>query len=560
MRSKMDYDSSVLIQTTWRRHWATNFYKKYRAARKIQSVWRGFQGYTDYIFCLVDILLVQRVSRRWLAIQEARRRRLSNTAIMIQKRWRIYRSRMRLYQDLANVIRVQSVARRYLAQSAVYQRKVEKFEEAEAAIRIQAAWRGFWGYSHFVIMQFEVTKVQSLIRGVLTRRQQQFRLGCCILIQAAARRYVAKRSFDEMLFERVFVASKSIELRERLSAERIQFWWTVVQECQKEKKAALVIERFFIMVKEEVEREIIRQEKRKQEKRGKRRHRKKDNKDDQVLERVWLNAVEDGQVDLGLAPTQSTMGTPTSIASTTFTAGSRTPHARKPFASKSSISMQIKSPSGNGGTSRHRSPSPSMGMVMHHEHGDVIRHNDVLIADTRNTPSYSSKKSPSKASKQKPTPMGGGGKSIDDNDSLAFSQSEESPSLSSGKNLMKGKTTFTSRTGKLTNNISKYMNKYGIKPGSSVKSSARPSRPSSHFFADEDTDEIMTPSGKKVKSAQTFGTSPPRKGQLGPSPRHGSMMVMDRFQRQNKQPRSPSHASVESDESSFLAGEEFGMI
>lgn len=57
-----------------------------------------------------------------------------------------------------------------------------------------------------------------------------------------------------------------------------------------------------------------------------RRHRKKDNTDGQVLGRVGLNKVEDGQVDLGLsqAPTQSTMSNPTSIASSTFTANCRT--------------------------------------------------------------------------------------------------------------------------------------------------------------------------------------------------------------------------------------------
>jgi len=581
-RNRLEYSSCVLIQKTWRRHWGVDSYEKYRAARTIQSAWRGFQGYTDYIFYLVDILLVQRVSRRWLAIKEANRRRKYNAATKIQTVWRTHHARMGLYQDLADIIRVQSMARLYLAHAAVYQRKIEVYEEDEAATKIQAAWRGFWSYSHFVIMQFEVTKVQAAMRGVLTRRQQQFRLGCCILIQAAARRYLARQSVDELLIERAFVASKALEMRERLSAERIQFWWSVVQECQKEKKAALVIERFFIMVKEEVEREIMRQEKRKQEKREKRRHRKKHNKDD------------DRMLELAYSASQSTMGTPMSVAGSSFSVNALTPaNAKRPSSSKSGISMQMKSPA--GGSVRHRSSSPSMDMVMRHEQGDVIRHKDVLIGDTKNAPALSSRRSatsrPAKSSQ--PSPHNG---SLQ----LEFSKSE-AESISSGKIPMRSKLDkkgsappFNSRSTKSTDNINKYMNMYGIKSGASTRSSAAPgsSKASSHFFADED-DEIMTPVAKKQPPANRAKTPTPPSGsirglnvttddsseyqkallaaakasigkpkpsQMSPSPRHGSMMVMDRFQRESdqKEPTTPSVA--ESDESSFLAGEQFGMI
>ena len=46
------------------------------SAKKIQAAWRGFQGYTDNVFCLVDIMLVQRTVCSWLAKKEVHKRRL----------------------------------------------------------------------------------------------------------------------------------------------------------------------------------------------------------------------------------------------------------------------------------------------------------------------------------------------------------------------------------------------------------------------------------------------------------------------------------------------------
>ena len=599
-RFKLENDSSTMIQKNWRAHNGVIHYKNYRAARKIQSAWRGFQGYTDYIFYLVDILLVQRVCRRWLAIQKTQRIRNSNAATKIQTQWRVFAARMRLYKDLADVIRVQSIARRFLAGSTVDMRKIEHYEETAAATKIQAAWKGFWSFSHFVIMQFEITKIQALFRGVLTRQKQQFRLGCCILIQAAARRYVAKRYVDNYRIERAIILSKAAELRERLAAEKIQFWWVVVQECQKEKAAALVIERFFIMVKEEVEKEIMRQEKRKKKRRGK----KKKGKD--VMSRVNLNPGDDGQIDIGLSSSQS-LATPMSVATSTWTPRGPSGMTPKiPSSSKSGISMQMKTP-GQGTPVRHRSPSPSVDRGM--RQGEVIRHKDVLISDTRNTPTRVRSNSPANSRYSKGV------------DSLAFSRSEYSDETSKGSSKQQSKRGFAgpfnsqNTPQSKSDNVNKYMNMYGLKSGSG-RSSINNSK-SSHFFADqEEDDEIMTPmarqpaptSAGRMNSARSSpvprptptysaadsrasssgsdlkglkiatgggdssdyqkallaaakasigkGKSKAANHQMTPSPRPYN------YQRGQLPPSSPSHQSnvSASDESSFLAGEEFGMI
>jgi len=78
-----------------------------RAATKIQCAWRGFQGYTDYIFSLVDVIVVQRTARVWLAKRRAVELRRERSAVLIQKHFRRFSSQMTLLFSLVHIIMVQ---------------------------------------------------------------------------------------------------------------------------------------------------------------------------------------------------------------------------------------------------------------------------------------------------------------------------------------------------------------------------------------------------------------------------------------------------------------------
>ena len=215
------------------------------SATKIQAAWRGYQAYTDFVFAIVDILIVQRTARQWLAVQRANQ----------------------LRQERAALVKIQSLARRFLVKGIVEARRKEHNESMSiqrrkdfAATTIQKSWRGFWEYSHFVIVRYETTRIQALLRGKLARDRYQLKLGCAILIQAASRRFLARKAISSKVVDGAIVAARALELRERNSAKHIQFWWRIVLDWMKEKRAALVIERFFIFVKTEVERELLKQE------------------------------------------------------------------------------------------------------------------------------------------------------------------------------------------------------------------------------------------------------------------------------------------------------------
>lgn len=285
--------AAVKIQSVWRAHNVLTDYVDYRSATKIQKHWRRHHAYVHYIFTLAHIIIVQCTVRSHIAAKEVYSLRMERSAVTIQKHWRRRSARMIVLQEIARILLVQSVVRRFAARRAAHRLRLEAIAaiEAGAATKIQTAWRGFWKFSHYVILQYEAIRVQSIIRGKLFRRDFNLQLGCCIMIQATVRRFLVVKKLKDLNVQEVLRMERAQSMRESLASCRIQFWWRVVLACRKEKKAALVIERFFLMIKMEIEREIERRDRLKQSKRMQRCRRKRE-ADDKLLERVWLNTVD----------------------------------------------------------------------------------------------------------------------------------------------------------------------------------------------------------------------------------------------------------------------------
>jgi hypothetical protein len=231
-------------------------------------------------------------------------------------------------------------------------------QKNNAAVQIQASWRGFWQYSHYVIVQYETIRIQAVVRGNISRRVANMRLGCCIIIQSAVRRYFAMRAYRKLQIQTrvdiILALAAANAMREIRACERIQFWWRVVMDCRREKHAALVIERFFIMVKAEVEREIRRVERKKNSKKEQRRKKQKE-AEDHLLEKVWLNTVDENRVDVFAYSPTSTSNSPQSRSSM-----HPSPSLASNHTGRQSRSSDVKG-------IRHRASSPSMNLVMRHE-------------------------------------------------------------------------------------------------------------------------------------------------------------------------------------------------
>lgn len=381
-RDKLYFKMALRIQLLIRSWLARTKVKKQRAARDIQKAWRGFWTYTDYVFTLADIIIVQKTvrahqARKRVAVmfKERKEKTENDAATVIQKSWRRYSAQMEMLFNLVHIIIAQSVIRRRIAiikfkprlleyraatkiqrawrtfirkrdfmenycatiiQSLIrrqlsiqlkYQmiaartiqawyrcqatrrgylyytsaRKIQTIwrgydarkladeerwvreyaattiqktwrmfyqfssytiykHEQKAATDIQRHWRGFWKYSHFIIMRYEVCKIQALVRGVQQRKRLANQVEAAIVIQTAARCLIAKKTchMERLFLAMIYAAQKG--LSQKIAARTIQRGFKEYNLRKKQKHAALVIERFFIWVRAEVEREIERRE------------------------------------------------------------------------------------------------------------------------------------------------------------------------------------------------------------------------------------------------------------------------------------------------------------
>jgi len=113
-RNNLHFSMSLRIQMGTRSWMARTRLKKERAARDIQKVWRGFWGYTGYVFTLADIIIVQksvraRQARKKVAAMAKTRddKNQYEAAMMIQKTWRGYTAQMEMLFNLVHIIIVQ---------------------------------------------------------------------------------------------------------------------------------------------------------------------------------------------------------------------------------------------------------------------------------------------------------------------------------------------------------------------------------------------------------------------------------------------------------------------
>ena len=214
--------------------------------------------------------------------------------------------------------------------------------EVEAAVAVQKVWRGFlirdagYCYVHWkhisAVRESSATTIQRHWRGFAATESYWQTLGSIILIQSLARRWKHEIRYNELYgatliaqtFARIILAKLEVDRRKfilslvhtiqgkdtaqgtrALTTSRKKKpastdmmnkdWEKILEQQQHLDHAARVIQRFFKMVKREVDLAIQRAEKKRKKKRKKRKHRKVGPSDeDALLENIW-KVMEDPQ-------------------------------------------------------------------------------------------------------------------------------------------------------------------------------------------------------------------------------------------------------------------------
>lgn len=240
------YRSALVIQTRYRsmraRRETLVLRGEYLAASLIQSAWRGFVCYTDYVFTISDIIAAQKVVRRYIARKKysgiikdrvAAFRRASTASTGIQKLCRGFIVRQRYWYILGCTMQIQRWARRRMASRRIVR-------EGRARLRLQCFARRCFARQEYLQRKF----ILALLK---TADQEKTKRVAVRVIQDKARGYLDDRRRDE---------------------------------------AARTIQRFFLMVKREVDQLVHATKKRKTWR--KMMMRSRDNKiEDALLEDAW---------------------------------------------------------------------------------------------------------------------------------------------------------------------------------------------------------------------------------------------------------------------------------
>ncbi len=82
----------------------------------------------------------------------------------------------------------------------------------------------------YIIIWYEITRLQALVCGKLARHAFSIRLGYAIIVQATARRFLSGKKIEAKIVSDVLVPSTAQELRESNGSKRIQFWLRIVMD------------------------------------------------------------------------------------------------------------------------------------------------------------------------------------------------------------------------------------------------------------------------------------------------------------------------------------------
>ncbi len=282
-RAYTRYIATRRVQTAWRCSKARRDYTILRgeilAATLIQAAWRGFLCYTDYIFTVADVIAAQRVARmylarkQFLALRDDRDRDIA--AVQVQRYWRGYLGR----------------------HSASFERAMHEREihQSLAAVHIQRVWRGYDQKQIYWYVLGCAIQIQRFARGRLVRERMKAETWAAITIQAMARRYFCRLEHHKRMLDAMLVAVAVEEAKTRNAALTIQEWWLTIREIERRNTASIVIQRFFLMVKAEVDREIQAEKKRRKLRKKLKNRTPQD--DDDILERVWMSTISQDETE-----------------------------------------------------------------------------------------------------------------------------------------------------------------------------------------------------------------------------------------------------------------------
>eukprot|EP00531_Pseudo-nitzschia_arenysensis_P000305 CAMPEP_0116156804 /NCGR_PEP_ID=MMETSP0329-20121206/23019_1 /TAXON_ID=697910 /ORGANISM="Pseudo-nitzschia arenysensis, Strain B593" /LENGTH=2263 /DNA_ID=CAMNT_0003653895 /DNA_START=211 /DNA_END=7002 /DNA_ORIENTATION=- len=212
------------IQAAWRGFVPRQSYMTYIAARKIQATWRGYFPRQNFM----TFIAARRIQNSWRCKKANQDvlflRREMNAAISIQSAWRGFVSYTDYVFTLSDIVAAQKIARGYLSRkkysgiikSNVYARNVE----SDAAVTIQMIFRGFQARQNYWYTLGCTMQIQSWWRGRRVYRRIQKEAKAISTLQCFARCCLARQEYMQRRF--VFMLIQTAELERSKKAKGLK--------------------------------------------------------------------------------------------------------------------------------------------------------------------------------------------------------------------------------------------------------------------------------------------------------------------------------------------------
>ena len=209
--------AATCLQKTWRGTLGRRKYiecsNRRNAACSIQKIWRGYYQSLMYFIAVESSIVLQKMTRGFLARKVNSIRIYRQSATSIQKVWRGFSVQVQYQVDLLDICAVQSLARRYLARR-VYSKRVFALSVLQCAYRCSLARRkvtfkieAIIEETHNRLLTSSATKIQSAYRVKKLRSMFVRSKNAVVDIQKYWRGYKSRRTLKTQSFAATMIQS-----------------------------------------------------------------------------------------------------------------------------------------------------------------------------------------------------------------------------------------------------------------------------------------------------------------------------------------------------------------
>lgn len=281
------------IQAVWRGFAPRQSYITYIAARKIQATWRSYLPRQNFI----TFIAARRIQNSWRCKKAnedvSALRRETNAAILIQSAWRGFVSYTDFVFTLSDIVAAQKIARGYLSRkkySGAIRSNVDKMNaRSNAAVAIQTIFRGFQARQNYWYTLGCTMQIQSWWRGRRVYRRIRKETNAISTLQCFARCCLARQEYMQRRF--VFMLIQTAELERSKKAKGLKMKKRR-EDTEQPQRDAHVIQRFSSDADPPQGNQLVVATKRRKERREKMKGEKySDNVEETLLEDVWTGLI-----------------------------------------------------------------------------------------------------------------------------------------------------------------------------------------------------------------------------------------------------------------------------